>query len=446
MRHFVVSFFLLVTSLMGHAQFNYLDTVYVRLDSLDYEYAKSSVKLSEDKFILTSYGNNITVLHAVCIDLAGDTLWTRKFRFDTLQSLYVYGSTLDSQKNLIIGGNGYNTISSQWVGILIKLDTSGNLIWVRDYSDSSFNEYAALDGQFPIITRNNNYLLVCANGVSSGIVDFYVVKTDTNGNEIRSWQYDNVTSYDLPVCGIQASDGGFVFAGFSNKFDTTYHYYPCIYVIKSDSSGNKQWETGIRSLYADSFLVGDAKAEAMLEVSDGYIVAGERGFASDYGYDSSNNAMGWEKFWLAKISKTNGQIIWDHFYGTDSASAALFHDIRQTTDGGYIMCGDYNFGDNTLNAGYVVRTDNLGNAIWTTIIQHPLNPTYYTDQMELHKIFNINGGFLVTGFREPGFPLQVNPFPYAFTIDSTGCWEYGCSSITGIKEIIADADNASLLV
>jgi hypothetical protein len=223
--------------------------------------------------------------------------------------------------------------------------------------------------------------------------------------------------------------------------DSILHYFWSIYIIKTDKYGTVEWDTAISPLHSDSLLVGDAIAEDIIEVDDGYIVAGERSDRSNLTYPMDER--GWDKCWYGKIAKDGSHLMWEHYIGGDALDFAHFNGITKTNDGGFGLCGECNFSNNTKNVGIVFKADANGDSIWSTIIQHPLDAVHYTEQVELHSIHEIDGGFLVTGFRIPDWPSNgIRPFPYVFTIDSNGCWQQ-CWP-TGINE--TETGNAAVLV
>jgi len=84
----------------------------------------------------------------------------------------------------------------------------------------------------------------------------------------------------------------------------------------------------------------------------GYIIAGLTG---SYG-------AGWNDFYLIKTN-ANGDTLWTRTFGGNSYDEA--YSVKQTTDGGYIVCGfTETFGPGAM-AIYVVKTDSNGNLIWS---------------------------------------------------------------------------------
>jgi hypothetical protein len=140
---------------------------------------------------------------------------------------------------------------------------------------------------------------------------------------------------------IQAKDGGYVVAGFTNSFGAGNND---AWLIKTDANGNKLWD----KTYGGS---GDDQAYSVIQVQDGgYVITG---------YTTSFGAGG-KDIWLIKTD-TNGNKIWDKTFGgaaDDSAKSVI-----QTADGSYIIYGHTNlYGvDHDL---WLIKTDSNGNLQW----------------------------------------------------------------------------------
>lgn len=88
-----------------------------------------------------------------------------------------------------------------------------------------------------------------------------------------------------------------------------------------------------------------------------------------------------EDIWIIKFNAQN-QIVWEQYYGGEATDHV--NTIRQTTDGGYILCGvtssitgDFPFDTTGIshihnkggtNDGYVMKLDSLGRKVWVSRI------------------------------------------------------------------------------
>src|ERR1019366_4980739 len=236
---FCFLFVFLAFGLLPKAQFTYLDSAY-HLNKYNWEVSYNALKISEDKFILVGYGADSNyLLNIYCINKAGEELWNKVYNLDSLDRLYIYKSALDSDKNIIMGGQYYNQALKGEEGVLAKADSNGILKWINRYHQD-YGHNQGFWGLFPLITSNNRYMLIGAASIDSLTANIMIVKTDTNGNELSRWQLGPPHIEAPWGGGIQTSDGGNLFSGSTTKDDTVNHTYgiSTIYMVKTDSMGN----------------------------------------------------------------------------------------------------------------------------------------------------------------------------------------------------------------
>jgi hypothetical protein len=68
--------------------------------------------------------------------------------------------------------------------------------------------------------------------------DVYLIKTDSNGNKIWEKTFGGEGD-DYGSSVIETKDGGYIIAGNTYSFDASETH---VYLIKTDSKGNKIWE------------------------------------------------------------------------------------------------------------------------------------------------------------------------------------------------------------
>ncbi len=245
-----------------------------------------------------------------------------------------------------------------WV---IKLDSSGNMLWHNRFGGSDFEQAHGIqqtnDGGFILagVTRSNNG---DASG-NHGLDDMWVVKISALGN--LSWQKQlGGANRDVANAIQQTSDGGFIVAGYTKSNDGDAlgnHGGEDIWVVKLDAQGNISWQ---RQLGGSS----DERAFSIQQTNDGgYVVAG---FTESNDGDVSGN-HGSSDYWVLKLNP-QGFISWQvALGGSDDDRAAS---VQQTNDGGYILAGWSlsNDGDVSGNHGlgdtWVIKLDDLGGMIW----------------------------------------------------------------------------------
>jgi len=99
--------------------------------------------------------------------------------------------------------------------------------------------------------------------LGAGKWDVYLIKTNNSGEKV--WEKTFGGSEDEKAhCVQQTSDGGFIIVGMTESYGEGEED---IYLIKTDSSGNKEWEKTIGGSELDY-------GRWVLEISDGYMIAG----------------------------------------------------------------------------------------------------------------------------------------------------------------------------
>ena len=191
---------------------------------------------------------------------------------------------------------------------------------------------------------------------------------------------------DYGIDAIEVNDGGYVFLGI-----TTVDSYSDIYLAKTDSLGNKLWESILGGLSNDLGL-------SVLETSDGdLIVAGKIGDGGDLYLaktDSSGNML-WNRtheghghgFSVletndgdlivagsrfvngliaveAYLMKTDssGNLLWDKTFGGDYMDYGFY--VQATNDDGYIITGSTNSYGSGNDDVWLIKTDSVGNELW----------------------------------------------------------------------------------
>ncbi len=120
--------------------------------------------------------------------------------------------------------------------------------------------------------------------------------------------------------------------------------------------------------------------ESVKQTSDkGYILVGEtRSFSSSL----------WDDVWLIKTDSL-GDTIWTKTYGRSGAEIGM--SVQQTFDGGYIITGYTNsYGAGMIDI-YLVKTDSLGDTLWTKTY----GGTDFDNGWEVQQ--TIDGGYIIIG-------------------------------------------------
>ncbi|MEO8151207.1 MAG: T9SS type A sorting domain-containing protein [Bacteroidia bacterium] len=179
----------------------------------NYDAALSSVQLTDQGFLTLgwtrSYGLGSRDLYLIKTDSIGNFKWQKTYGTAYLDG--ATGITKTADGNYLL--SGYKGISStqeirSW---LIKIDTSGTIIWQKTYLNSDSEIWWAHELQ------NNTIIAVGALEGNNGIVNAWVVKTDSFGNQLWDRSFGSYNDHCCFRDVIQTSDSGFACVGFAYK-------------------------------------------------------------------------------------------------------------------------------------------------------------------------------------------------------------------------------------
>jgi len=221
---------------------------------------RSVQQTSDGGYILAGYQRSWTPFSdgwLVRVDANGDSLWTRNFNAggnDYFKSVLqtpdggfaVVGITDGS-------GAGHNDF---W---LVRTDSSGVEIWSRTYGGSS-NDFCYSLQQ----TSDGGYILA-GNTLSfgAGSEDYWLVKTDANGDSLWSRTF-GTSGQEYGSSVAQTSDGGYIFVGTGEGFGGLQDFW----LVKTDVNGDSLWS---KVLGGSGYDACDAVQQTW---DDGFILAG----------------------------------------------------------------------------------------------------------------------------------------------------------------------------
>jgi hypothetical protein len=159
----------------------------------------------------------------------------------------------------------------------------------------------------------------------------------------------------------QTNDGGYITVGATKSNDAitpgNHHGNYDVYVIKTNNSGNVEWQ---KTIGGSGYDVGISVIQTL---DNGYIISG---YTSSNDGDISLNHGLFDSL-VIKLDAL-GNIAWLKTYGGSQNDYA--YTIIQTNDGGYMIAGNSNSNDNQVSInkglldGWVVKLDALGTIEW----------------------------------------------------------------------------------
>jgi hypothetical protein len=195
-------------------------------------------------------------------------------------------------------------------------------------------------------TSDGGYILAGETvSYGPGFYDAWLIKTDALGNEEWSKTYGGAQKDGARSIALTA-DGGYIVAGYADSFGHPVHD---LWLIKTDGSGNEQWNRTYGGSSSDGCCL---RPYSVHQTMDGGYAA--TGFVTSFGHGSYDA-------WLVKTDAF-GNMQWNRTYG--GASREDGNSFQQTPDGGFIIVGDTaSFGSGGTDL-WLVRTDDTGVEQW----------------------------------------------------------------------------------
>ncbi|MCH7762002.1 PQQ-like beta-propeller repeat protein, partial [candidate division TA06 bacterium] len=283
-----------------------------------------------------SFGAGLRDAYLIKTDSLGDTLWTRTFGGSLEDLGYSVKETQDG--GYIIAGGTESFGAGFFDVYLVKTDSSGDTLWTRTFGgtnwDLGYSVHQTQRGEFVIVG------LTDPSGI--GMDDVYLIKTDSLGDTLWTKTYGGA-SVDVGYSVQETSDGGYIITGYTYSFGAG---GVDVYLIKTDSLGDTLWTR----TYGDD---DDDVGRTVQQTSDGgYIIAGH----------TLSFGAGLSDVYLIKTDSL-GDTLWTRTYG--GTGKDFGHSVQQTSDGGYIITGQMNSFGAVGWAVYLIKTDSLGDTLWT---------------------------------------------------------------------------------
>lgn len=247
----------------------------------------------------------------------------------------------------------------------------------------------------------------------NGNSDAYILKTDSLGVALWHKTFGGI-NVDQAYSIKETSDSGLVIAGFTNS--TGNGGYD-MYIIKTDRSGNTQWQKTLGGSNWDFAYSIDQTMDG------GFIIAG-----GTYSFGKGN-----EDIYLVKTD-ANGDTLWTKTFGEIDEDEA--RSVKQTSDGGYIITGfSKSFGDSDGDI-YAVKTDASGDSAWT------FKYNGGKEDRANDVIENSYGGFIIggksklfTGNNFNGIVINISATGFLTSIDTSMGGNNNDDFIASIKQV-----------
>ena len=199
---------------------------------------------------------------------------------------------------------------------LIRTDSQGTIVWDRIFGGPAPDNSG--DGSAPLdLTDDGGFILIgSTESFGAGASDIWLIKTDSQGNKEWDRTYGG-TNRDHGLAAQQTQDGGYILTGMSYPGVSR---YADLRVMKTDATGTLEWNRSLGGEYVD---VGRSVQEL---AGGGYILLGS----------TSLRSVNEADVWLIKMDR-EGNILWEKTFGGPEHDVGL--SVQQTPDAGYVLLG-----------------------------------------------------------------------------------------------------------
>ena len=335
----------------------------------------------------TSYSNSGNNAMVVRWNKKGEIIW-QKVIGDSLDN-FGYSVAQDLNGFIYVAGSTNGTSSHGSLDMyLVKLDSSGNVLWEKTYGGPQSDEANSI-----VLDSNGDIVLAgTTQSFGSGGADAFVLKVDSAGTSIWSKTFGGAGNENFqaitPIRG-----GGYVLVGSSSSFGNNHGY-----AVRINNVGDSLWT---KSYYLGNYripgIINDVKQK-----DDSALI-----------YTGFSETSNFGNMFHMKTD-LNGSLI---YFRTSNNLADGGLSIITTSDSGYAIVG---YNTNFETSGFLRKFSSSGNQIWERYFKR-YSFYYYLLLCENYSVVqNDNGTFTIAGIAGlNGWDGSVDGL--IMSIDSSGC-------------------------
>ncbi len=266
-------------------------------------YIVTGFSLSIDGDVTGHHGaTDMADVWVVKLEHSGKLVWQRSLGGTFVDIGHSAHETPDH--GFIIAGEGSSNDGDETHGHLggfwiVKLDSAGALIWQKSYGGVTPVNDICYDMQ---VTKDGGVIAVGSTYSNDGDVignhrpgtaDFWIIKTDGNGNLIWKKDYGGDES-DIAQSVVQTYDGGYIVGGYTASTDGDIpfnHGDNDYWIMKLDVNGNLEWQKTLGG------TGGDYGSSIIQTRDSGFVIAG----TSDSDDGDVKDHHFHEDYWVVKL-------------------------------------------------------------------------------------------------------------------------------------------------
>jgi gliding motility-associated-like protein len=347
-------------------------------------------------------GTDIDLALAVNADANGNVMVTGQFK-----------GTAQFGTNTFTSATDPNTNAPSYDIFILKLDGGGNFLWSKQgaakYDDRGLGISSDLSGNIYVTGQFSDTLYFANTYLNNAYNAGFLLKLDPSGNEIwmRTLFATLVTSYSVRCYGNDIYltgdfQGNLTITGpVLTTVNTTYPY--SIFVIKFDDSGNVIW-----TQHSGSNSTVSSLDIALDQAGDAYITGLFTCIFSDYSAlfgPGLFNSSGFRDVFVSKIS-ASGQLLWEKQFGSSkddfcSAISVITYDEP-------VIAGSFERGFNIpRGSNFLINSTNYDSSAFG-----PLQPSFYCNDYSYRLFTSASSAGSKDIFSAKPVDLKKQPYDF----------------------------------
>ena len=342
------------------------------------DYAQSIDESPDDGWIVaTTAGGDGALLK---LNSSGNIQWLKTYDVEDINSGTYFHEVHPFEDGYAAAGVYYR--DSEADGIILRTDSQGSVLWQKIFEAPGRGAFYSLDP-----TADGGLIAAGDVELPATGTDFCLVRIDAAGNIL--WQKAlgtyGIDAIEYPAVH-QTSDGGFIAAGYTSA---TSGKWLDAWILKLDSAGNVVWNHTYGSAGSDG-------ASAIRELQNGDFIVG--------GWMQVQSQV---DLWVFRIT-SRGSMIWQRTLSTARNDGA--ESVALTRDGGFVIgAHSRSFGPDQEDA-WLVRMNATGQLLWQR--KYGLQKDDWIESVHVNR----DGTIIAAGITKPSqrtfqeaMVFKVNP-------------------------------------
>ena len=172
------------------------------------------------------------------VNATGGVQWMKKYPYGEAQFGPVY-CVQEITDGYIAVGHTRGATTNDANGLLFKTDFSGTVQWKKIFSLGNNEE-----NFYSVRATSDGGYIVGGTGTPGTKTDYWLVKTDANGNEQWNKTYGGtLNDFSYSRSCLPTGDGGYIMTGCSYSHSNSSSKGD-VWLVKTDANGNKEWDRG----------------------------------------------------------------------------------------------------------------------------------------------------------------------------------------------------------